>query len=181
MEKETLSLYKIKKDLMNMVISDSKTILLVSIILLPLMALVLVLYNRLSKDVSIILHLFIMIPVILFLVTIIFCSTYLITQAIQIKKGKFILETDELIGKEEETPKSFRSIYYRPYRLYFKCNEKFDIPVTKSYKWSRLYSMREKDIYLTSETGDIFLLVKMNKGIAMVYNTKYFELSTSLL
>ena len=66
MEKETLSLYKIKKDLMNMVISDSKTILLISIILLPLMALVLVMYNRLSKDVSIILHLFIMIPVILF-------------------------------------------------------------------------------------------------------------------
>ena len=82
MEKETLSLYKIKKDLMNMVISDSKTILLISIILLPLMALALVMYNRLSKDVSIILHLFIMIPVILFLVTIIFCSTYLITQAI---------------------------------------------------------------------------------------------------
>ena len=40
MEKETLSLYKIKKDLMNMVISDSKTIFLISIILLPLMALV---------------------------------------------------------------------------------------------------------------------------------------------
>ena len=111
MEKETLSLYKIKKDLMNMVISDSKTILLISIILLPLMALVLVMYNRLSKDVSIILHLFIMIPVILFLVTIIFCSTYLITQAIQIKKGKFILETDELIGKEEETPKTLQIIF----------------------------------------------------------------------
>ena len=181
MEKETLSLYKIKKDLMNMVISDSKNILLISIILLPIMALLLLMYNRVSSDGGIIINFIIITPVIVSSAAILFVIILLIIQAIQIKKGKFVLETDKLIGKEEETPKSFRSIYYRPYRLYFKCNEKFDIPVTKSYKWSRLYSMREKDIYLTSETGDIFLLVKMNKGIAMVYNTKYFELSTSLL
>ena len=157
MEKETLSLFKIKKDLMNMVAADIKALALISAICLPFIAFMLIIYINFVHGDNIIGDIIIIALVSLLSGVILLYAVFIIVQTILIKMGKFTLETDELIGKEEETPKSFRSIYYRPYRLYFKCNEKFDIPVTKSYKWSRLYSMREKDIYLTSETGDIFL------------------------
>ena len=181
MEKETLSLFKIKKDLMNMVTADIKALALISVICLPFIALMLIIYINFVHGDNIIGDIIIITLVSLLSGVILLYAVFIIIQTILIKMGKFTLETDELIGKEEETPRFVGAMHYKPYRLYFKRNETFEIPFIKSYRWSRLYAMRAKELFITSDVGDNFLLVILNREIELVYNYKYFEPSSALL
>ena len=66
------------------------------------------------------------------------------------------------------------------YRLYFKANDKFELPYQKSYRWSSQYSMRAREIFITSDVGDTFTIVKIKNEVLMVYNNKYFEPAPNL-
>ena len=64
---------------------------------------------------------------------------------------------------------------------FFKCNEKFELPFHKCYKWSSQHTMRPRGIFITSDIGDTFTIVKINNQILMVYNNKLFQPSPALL
>lgn len=186
MEKETLTLYKIKKDLNQIILRQSVGlfILLIVILLLGLANWLLAVKTFLS-----ILE-YVIVVIIQSLIIIIF-----ITQAaktfdliIKVHKGKIKIETDELISKNESKDSYFRSgLWYilqgdpYIYRLFFKYNEKFELPFHKCYKWSSRHAMRPRGIFISSDVGDTFTIVKINNQILMVYNNKLFQPSPALL
>lgn len=189
MEKETLTLYKIKKDLMRIIISDIKITILSSIILLPLLAIVLSIYVNLSDDGGIIGNAIIIAVTGIVVLPLLYNAIYLIVLAIKIRRGNFTVETDTLIGKEESeniehlrifTSSSIWDSMQRKgdtnhYKLYFKCNEEYEIFFQQYYKWSSQYSMGARGVFITSDVGDTFTLVKFKNRIAMAYNNRYFE------
>lgn len=193
-EKETLSLYKIKKDVKQKIFWESMMIvfslLIIALLFWILLKLMPYLYTNLFKIVCCIILFILFVP----LVGVPTVRTLKIL--IYFFKQKISIESDKLISKEDGFDSRLLlamngSIFYilfymtrgnkRFYRLYFKCNDKFELPARKSYRWSSKYSMPAKDIYLTSDVGDTFTIVKIKNIILMVYNNKYFELSSNLL
>ena len=192
MEKETLTLYKIKRDLNQRILLEIR-VLVISILLMILLfgLLRFGIHNLLSDRPNY--YVFDIITALLLLIILIIWIVSFIKMLIQYKTGKLIIETDELIRKEERIFKSINwaglksgltigaGKYDRAYRLYFKCNGKFEIPTQKSYKWSVRYSMKPRNVFNTADEGDKFTIVKSKGGILMVYNNKYFKPSSVLL
>lgn len=186
MEKETLSLYKIKKDL-NQIISWQITSLFILLILILLLSLAL---GLLAAKISLNVLGYAVIAVIILPIIIIFIIQSIKTFNLMIKvhRGKFEMETDKLISKNTSKDGYFRyGLWYilqgdpYVYKLFFKCNKEFELPFHKCYKWSSQHAMRKREIYITSDVGDTFTIVKINNQILMVYNDKYFEPFPALL
>ena len=107
---------------------------------------------------------------------------------------KYKLVTEVLVAKEENTDYRWltdtgHSIWESKYRadcdnnyftLIFNRSGTYKILFTKYYKWSAKYSMGPRELYITSEAGDTFTIVKFKNKIFMVYNNKYFEPSFNL-
>lgn len=97
-----------------------------------------------------------------------------------LKKNQFFIFTDEIIGKKEGRgyPRNrFRRFGYEPYTLFFKCYGKYGIPNGYHYSWSKLGSIREKDLFRGANVGDAYLLASADgKHIDQIYSTNLFQL-----
>lgn len=171
MEKEQVSLYQIKKDLIQYLHQETLGI----IIGFPFLWLIMAIGNIAIKNLfSIGNQLFQVLTMILILCVII-SITYICVLYIKIKKTKFTLKNDTLIEKREFKRGGTKWHSYRPFRLYFTCNH-FDIPAQLHYKFSNIHSMNEEELYNTSSIGDNFTLVELNKKVIAVYNHKLFTI-----
>ena len=105
-----------------------------------------------------------------------------IIKCIRLKKGKYYLLKDSLIGNSqynllhERAFFHFFALHNAPHNLNFKCYGWYRIPYGENYSWSSKHNMMESSVYNCSNIGDEFYIVSFNKKkIALVYNTKLFE------
>jgi hypothetical protein len=174
MEKEILTINKIKKDLIQYLHQETLGV----IIGFPSLWLIIAMSNIAIKNLfSIGNKIFEAITLIL-IFSLIISITYIGIMYVKINKREFTLKNDTLIEKRNFKQGGTKWHSYRPYRLSFTCNH-FDIPAQLSYKWSNIYSMNEKEVYNTSSIGDNFTLVEFNKKVIAVYNHKFFTISPS--
>ena len=113
----------------------------------------------------------------LFAVAYIGLALALIIAVICIHNDKFEIFTDKLIGLEDEIDTFFRRSY-RPtrYTLHFVSGYKYEIPKGINYKWSSMYEMEDDGVFRSSDVGDLFYLISIDrKRIRLAYNTKMFE------
>ena len=113
----------------------------------------------------------------LFAVAYIGLALALIIAVICIHNDKFEIFTDKLIGLEDEIYTFFRRSY-RPtrYTLHFVSGYKYEIPKGINYKWSSMYEMEDDGVFRSSDVGDLFYLISIDrKRIRLAYNTKMFE------
>lgn len=186
MDKETLSLYKIKRDLKQIISWQSAWLFILLIVILLLgLALGLLAVKIPLSILGYAIFAIILLPIIIIFIT---QAAKTFDLIIKVHKGKIKIETDELISKNESKEGYLRyGIWYilqgdtYVYRLFFKCNEKFELPFHKCYKWSSQHAMRPRGIFITSDIGDTFTIVKINNQILMVYNNKLFQPSPALL
>lgn len=193
MEKETLTLYKIRRDLNRKIFRESIMLVCVFLVILLLFW---ILQKMKSSDSTILLDMiFSVILVGIFVVTAVLQTVKTLKFIINVRRNKFVIESDQLISKEEKfdgtlilaSQNGLLSILFylihkdkNVYRLYFKRNDRFELPFQKSYRWSSQYSMLPKDIYITSDAGDTFTVVRMKNEVLFVYNNKYFEPAPNL-
>ena len=193
MEKETLTLYKIRRDLNRKIFRESIMLICVYPVILLLFW---ILQKMKSSDSTILLDMiFSVILVGMFVVTAVLQTVKTLKFIINVRRNKFVIESDQLISKEEKfdgtlilaSQNGLLSILFylihkdkNVYRLYFKRNDRFELPFQKSYCWSSQYSMLPKDIYITSDAGDTFTVVRMKNELLFVYNNKYFEPAPNL-
>lgn len=166
MQKEILTKENIKKDLKSYAFREIIGILLGGSILWILFALInfslgnsITIFNILTA---------------IFLLSIIFCLSYVLIIYIPMNKNKFSIRCDTLVEKRYRRTGYTTWRTYLPYRLTFN-NGYFDIPAQSIYKWSSIHSMNEKQIYETSAIGDTFIVVEFNKKIIVAYNANFFE------
>ena len=193
MEKETLTLYKIRRDLNRKIFRESIMLICVYPVILLLFW---ILQKMKSSDSTILLDMiFSVILVGIFVVTAVLQTVKTLKFIINVRRNKFVIESDQLISKEGKfdgtlilaSQNGLLSILFylihkdkNVYRLYFKRNDRFELPFQKSYRWSSKYSMLPKDIYITSDAGDTFTVVRMKNELLFVYNNKYFEPAPNL-
>ncbi len=100
----------------------------------------------------------------------------------RVKAGKFTIVQDTLVDKIQNARISATDHRARSMRdlLIFSVYGKCFLLYKLYYKWSRLYSMRPREVFDDSYIGDTFYLVIFDgdrkKKPVMVYNTKMFEL-----
>lgn len=101
----------------------------------------------------------------------------LIIAIFRIHNDKIEIFTDKLMGLEDaadsfckNTRRAFR------YTLYFVSGYKYEIPKGIHYTWSSMYEMEDHGVFRSSDVGDLFYLISMDrKTILLAYNTKMFE------
>lgn len=93
-----------------------------------------------------------------------------------IKKNKFQVVEDKLIGKEDYRPQLGKWIGYKPHKLHFSSFGEYNIYPTEYYIWSKVGTIDAKGIFNSADIGDVFYIVQFNGENQMVYNTKLFEL-----
>lgn len=101
----------------------------------------------------------------------------LIIAIFRIHNDKIEIFTDKLMGLEDaadsfckNTRRAFR------YTLYFVSGYKYEIPKGIHYTWSSIYEMEDHGVFRSSDVGDLFYLISMDrKTILLAYNTKMFE------
>ena len=170
LEKEQLTIYQIKKDLMQYLYKNTFAV----IFGFPIFWLVLAIGNIMLKHIfSVkILSLGSLTLIMLFCeITVLFYNCFLY---IRVKKLKFKIRTDKVIEKRAFRQGLAEWSSYRPYRLYFTLGH-FDIYPKSYYKWSSMYSMSEKEIYDSTCIGDTFTIVEINKTVLVAYNNKFFH------
>ncbi len=101
-------------------------------------------------------------------------------------KAELVIVKDKLVGcevKDHYRKARKRWRHYKTYHLYFSGYGEYEIGGVQvngtHYKWSKLYCLSHESVYNRSDCGDEFYLVltKPHTGkIALVYNTKMFEL-----
>lgn len=93
---------------------------------------------------------------------------------VRVRRHRYVLTKDSVVDKIEG---KIRSRYdYQPYTLIFNIHTKFYIPRYNNYAWSAWYCMDEKEVFRSTDLGDVFLLVGLGgKYIYMAYNLKFFD------
>lgn len=100
----------------------------------------------------------------------------------RVKQGKFHIVQDTLVNKMANARTSWISYRATSLRdlLVFSVHGECFLLYNLYYKWSKLYSMRPRDVFDDSSVGDTFYLViydgDRKKKPVMVYNTKLFRL-----
>lgn len=181
MTQDILTIPKIKKDYKSLLFHNIKTILIIPIMLLLLIALIIYLFCNLERStIFIVLEILIISPAVF--------GTYICLSIIlesykdynNIKNEKFKIVTDKLIDSQEESVfvgSAFAASFSRPYTLEFSSYGQYYILSGENYVSSNLYSMGAKEVFNCSNIGDNFYLVIDNKErILLAYNTKLFEL-----
>lgn len=172
MQKEILTRENIKSDILSILLGDIVAIAITYILLLLLNALLKLLLNSINVTIRINFVLFIILTIISSLSLI-----HVFTLIYKTQKNQFTIKSDVLISKKEGggNPGTTGWSGYKPYILNFMHNN-FYIPAKVNYKWSSLYAMDDKSIFIYSNPNDRFLLVTLNgKRIIMVYNLNLFD------
>ena len=192
MEKETLTLYKIKKDLNGKIFQ--RCIAFICEFLTIGLVCWMIHMMTISDSTPLLDIIFAVLMLSVFAFAVI-AETIGTVRFIIYAIKKVRIETDVLISKEDKPnrlllfpPRNalYLTIFFltrkdkNVYRLYFKANDKFELPYQKSYRWSSQYSMRAREIFITSDVGDTFTIVKIKNEVLMVYNNKYFEPAPNL-
>ena len=99
-----------------------------------------------------------------------------------VKKGKFSVKNETLVNTREGTPyhngrytttQFLRGI--KPYLLQFEKSGKFEIPKIEKYPPDNKFINSYKEMFSTSEIGDTYYLIVLNKKIVYAYNQKFFD------
>ena len=60
--------------------------------------------------------------------------------------------------------------------MYFDSGYKYEIPEGIHYTWSSMYEMEDHGVFRSSDVGDLFYLISMDrKTFLLAYNAKMFE------
>ena len=175
MEKEILTLQKIKSDFKSIfsqqvkkaVISFTFILLIIIIVLLP------VFFAPLDNKLFIIIAAS---PVALALYATfsVFFSHYKSLNVVISEKFKIV--TDRLTESHQEIP-WVRYRLGKPNILTFNKYGKFIMPEGVNYCFSERFCMRDTELFRCSKVDDIFyLVIDSKKNILQIYNTKFFEL-----
>ncbi len=187
MEKEALTLHKIKKDINRKLIAGLWEFFVVGFLFFTLLTIQI--YGNSDADT-------LLEKIVMKILTAAFGALFIyeivttFKLIINVWNRKYKLVTEVLVAKEENTDYRYwlnakrSSIWESKYRadcdnnyftLIFNRSGTYKILFTKYYKWSAKYSMGPRELYITSEAGDTFTIVKFKNKIFMVYNNKYFE------
>lgn len=101
----------------------------------------------------------------------------LIISIFHIHNDKIEIFTDKLMGLEDAADSFFKNTRraFR-YTLYFVSGYKYEIPKGIHYTWSSMYEMEDHGVFRSSDVGDLFYLISMDrKRILLAYNAKMFE------
>lgn len=98
---------------------------------------------------------------------------------INLKKGKFIIETDTLIDAQKIKYIGKIGPFSKLYSLRFEKFPSFEIGWEAYYKWSEMYNMKPQSLYNSSLPGDKFYIIMLcNNSPTIIYNKKYFYIPT---
>lgn len=175
-KKEQVTIHEIKKDLVQCINHD----LIGVLVGCPLLWFVLKISNIVITNLFSVGALFFDVLSSLLIVCTILSLVCILVMHTEIKKEKFLLRNDTLLGKQECESGVTKWHAYKPYRLTFSCGH-FDIPAQTHYKWSTSYSMDEKGIYITASIGDAFTLVEFKRKILVAYNNNFFDVVSTKL
>ena len=92
----------------------------------------------------------------------------------QIKNNKFIITNDVVTKKIERSYPPSR--FAHPFAFIFRQSGKYTIYDFIHYKWSKLYAMKDAEVYDSTALNDEFYVIATKKGVALAYNKRYFEL-----
>ena len=182
MAKDILTIEKIKRDYRKQFYSSIKTVILMPIIFILLIALIIYLFSCLENN-----NLFLLLEI-LIVSPPIFMSYICLATILEayrdyttIKKDLFKIITDTLISSEEKATyisSAFAASFSHPYALNFASYGQYCILSGENYSSSELYTMNDKGVFNSSTIGDTFYLIVDTKNrILLAYNTKLFELS----
>ena len=95
-----------------------------------------------------------------------------------IKKYKYKIAEDKLVGYTEKIGHSHGKQYYKPFELHFASYGDFKIYDTETfYKWSENIQLGDDGFLHTSDPGDMFYIITLDdKKILYIYPQKFFEL-----
>ncbi len=187
MEKERLTRRQIKEDilvLMKKECANRVVGLLIPIAAFPF-APILSLFTRLflPEEISLIVfHAIIFIFALLLLAYSIILLIETISDISKIKKDRFYVFSEKLLGKQEAPPRQKRGMicndpYDSSYLLYFNSCDRFRIPRGMNYKWSKLGGIPDYGVYRGANVNDTFILASTDSiRVLIAYNTKLFEL-----
>mgnify|MGYP006898632448 FL=1 len=68
------------------------------------------------------------------------------------------------------------SRFPRPFAFIFRQSGKYTIYDFIHYKWSKLYAMKDAEVYESTALNDEFYVIATKKGVVLAYNKRYFEL-----
>lgn len=92
---------------------------------------------------------------------------------VRVRRHQYVLAKDSVVDKIER--KSKGRYGHQPYTLIFNIHTKFYIPRCDNYAWSAWYCMNDKEVFDSTDLGDVFLLVGLGgKTILLAYNLKLF-------
>ncbi len=122
---------------------------------------------------------------IVWLITAVFCCALLIPYLVrnitiitlstrQIKNNKFVITSDSVTKKIKRSYPPSRFPY--PFAFIFKQSGKYTIHDFIHYKWSKLYAMKDSEVYESTALNDEFYVLVIKKEVALAYNKRYFEL-----
>ncbi|MBR6502175.1 MAG: hypothetical protein IKT42_01920 [Clostridia bacterium] len=103
---------------------------------------------------------------------------------VNMKKKNYNIETDTVVDKKNTAgeyyypfkPKVNALFFDTPNIFYFSKYKKHRIPKGKSYSFSQSYCMNSDGIYRSTNIGDEFYLIVLNKKILQIYNKKFFDI-----
>lgn len=182
MKKDILTVQKIKLDYRKQFFNSIKTIIVMPIIFISLIALIIYLFSHLeNNNLLLLLEILIISPPI-------FMSYICLATILEayrdygtIKKDLFKIATDTLISSEEKATyigSAFAASFSSPYTLNFASYGQYCILGGENYSSSELYHMNDTGVFNYSTIGDTFYLILDTKNrILLAYNTKLFELS----
>ena len=171
MEKEVLTKGRIKADLQQVAFRNTLSCLL---LFLFIGVLCLFTKNFLEKNYVFLSCISIFFGVALSIVLIL--NVVIIISILKVSaNNNFILKSDFVI---EKLYKKFGHKYAtnRPYTLIFANFGRYGIQDGTYYKWSKLYSMKEREVYDSTAIKDDFYIIAIKKEVVLAYNKRYFEL-----
>lgn len=176
MEKETLTIENIKKDLKKAVLIQSIgkawSLLWYPFIYLPLRALIIIKFDPSSSFKTIFTVVFFAIFGGLLLYDVITAVICLI----QIKKESFTITLDHVIEKKDKRIGT-RYTVAKPYRFVFAKSGTYSLPYGRLYSWSNCFSTTAITLFEYTEINEEFYVIRtsVQKNI-IAYRTKHFEL-----
>ena len=170
MEKEPITLDRIKKDVVKSIIHNELhgALLIIPLFWVIFSFIALLLENGFTAlPLGKIVTLVFLIPELYYVIAI---SDALI----RVKRTKFVIRTAILTDKIERRYTSNRTRI--PYRLKFR-DRHFILHYRNYYGWSLQNSMTQQDLFNTSHIGDSFTVIEIHKRIRIVYNDNIFSTS----
>ena len=173
-EKEILTRDKIKIDILKSCYNQFIEILWIFLsILLVTSIFVIFIENALNPKFN--LKTYWVVSLVVLLICMIMQNVRFIYKAI---RKEFYIVKDKLIGSEEPFGERYVTRYWKYAVFHFPSYGKYKLTDIDYYKWSKMYNMRNSNVYNSSNIGDEFYLITIGKKetILMVYNCKMFEL-----